>query len=83
MRAVYGAERRTATPARGGQRQSGDAEANFLPRLVGEPVAIEAFEVEGGKNVPEFGRVWSGMVLDGDRLYFGVDSGAERGAFWA
>ena len=62
-----------------GSAESGDAEANFLPRLVGEPVAIEAFEVEGGKNVPEFGRVWSGLALDGDRLYFGVDSGGERG----
>ena len=62
-----------------GSAETGDAEANFLPRLVGEPVALEAFEVEDGKNVPEFGRVWSGMVHDGDRLYFGVDSGAERG----
>jgi outer membrane protein assembly factor BamB len=47
--------------------------------LVGEPVALEVYDVEDGKNVPEFGRVWSGMVLDGDRLYFGVDSGGERG----
>jgi outer membrane protein assembly factor BamB len=59
--------------------EAGDAEASFVPRLVGEPVALEVYDVEGGKNVPEFGRVWSGMVTDGDRLYFGVDSGGERG----
>ena len=57
--------------------ETGDAEVSFLPRFVGEPVAIEAYEVE--KNAPEFGRVWSNVVLDGDRLYFGVDSGGKNG----
>ena len=60
--------------------EAGDAEANFLPRFVGEPVARKRSRHEGGKNEPEFGRVWSnGLVLDGDRLYFGVDSGGENG----
>jgi outer membrane protein assembly factor BamB len=55
--------------------ETGDAEATFGPRLVGEPVALEAFDVEGGKNVPEGGRVWSGLTVDGERLYFGMDTG--------
>jgi outer membrane protein assembly factor BamB len=63
---------RTAEPIVVGTTK-GDAEAAFGPRLVGEPIAIIAFEVEDGKNVPAFGRVMSGLALDGDRLIFGVD----------
>lgn len=55
-----------------GKVQTGDAEANFGPRLVGEPVALQAFE--DTKDNPEFGRVLSNMTLDGDRLYFGMDT---------
>jgi outer membrane protein assembly factor BamB len=58
-----------------GGTESGTADANFGPRLVGEPVALEVYEVEDGKNVPEVGRVWSGLTLDGDRIYFGMDTG--------
>ena len=57
--------------------ETGDAEDNFAPRLVGEPVALPVFEVEAGK--PEFGQVMSNLTLDGDRLYFGVDSGGRSG----
>ncbi|VTR91199.1 Uncharacterized protein OS=Methanothermobacter marburgensis (strain DSM 2133 / 14651 / NBRC 100331 / OCM 82 / Marburg) GN=MTBMA_c00680 PE=4 SV=1: PQQ_2: PQQ_2 [Gemmata massiliana] len=52
--------------------ETGDAERNFAPRLVGEPVAIEAFELENGKPEKSLGRIMSNLVLDGDRLYFGV-----------
>jgi len=55
-----------------GDTEAGDSEVNFGPRLVGNPVALEAFEVEGEKNEPATGRVWSGLTLDGDRLIFGV-----------
>ena len=61
-----------------GSAETGDAEANFLPRLVGEPVALLA--LEEGKNEPEFGRVMSNMVLDGDRLVFGADIGGNNGS---
>lgn len=61
-----------------GSAVTGDAEANFLPRLVGEPVALLA--LEEGKNEPEFGRVMSNMVLDGDRLVFGADIGGNNGS---
>ena len=52
--------------------ETGDAEANFAPRLVGEPIAIEAFEVENGKQEKVAGRIMSGLAVDGDRLCFGV-----------
>lgn len=66
-----------------GETQTGDAEASFVPRLVGEPVAMEAFDVKDGQNVPRFGRVMSNMALDGDRLVFGADVGANKGAIMA
>ncbi len=52
--------------------QAGDAESDFAPRLVGEPVAIAAFEIEDGKQEKVFGRIMSNLALDGDRLCFGV-----------
>src|SRR5262249_24047413 len=39
----------------------------------GAPVAIVAYEVEDGKNMPATGRVISNLTLDGDRLLFGVE----------
>ncbi|MBN9122749.1 MAG: PQQ-binding-like beta-propeller repeat protein [Planctomycetes bacterium] len=63
-----------------GTAEAGDAEANFGPRLVGEPVAMEVFDIDEGKNVPVFGRVMSNMALDGDRLVFGADVGGNNGA---
>jgi outer membrane protein assembly factor BamB len=53
--------------------QTGDAEAVFGPRLASDPVAIAAYEVEDGKNVPATGRVISNLTADGDRLLFGVE----------
>ncbi len=53
--------------------QAGDAEADFAPRLVGEPVAIDAFEIEDGKQEKVFGRIMSNLAIDGDRLCFGVE----------
>lgn len=52
--------------------EAGDAASDFAPRLAGEPVILEAFEVEDGKQEKAFGRVWSNLALDGDRLVFGV-----------
>ncbi len=66
-----------------GDTQAGDAEASFVPRLVGEPVALEVFEVKDGANVPRFGRVMSNLALDGDRLVFGADVGGNKGAIVA
>jgi outer membrane protein assembly factor BamB len=40
---------------------------------VGEPVVLEAFELEGGKQEKVTGRIMSNLALDGDRLYFGVE----------
>lgn len=66
-----------------GETQTGDAEVSFVPRLVGEPVALEVFEVEGGKKEPLFGRVMSNLAVDGDRVYFGADIGGKAGAIVA
>ncbi|HEY1192500.1 MAG TPA: PQQ-binding-like beta-propeller repeat protein, partial [Gemmata sp.] len=52
--------------------ETGDAEAAFVPRLVGEPVAIRAYELDGDKKEPVFGRVMSNLALDGDRVVFGM-----------
>ncbi|MDY3556922.1 PQQ-binding-like beta-propeller repeat protein [Gemmata sp. JC717] len=52
--------------------ETGDAETVFGPRLVGEPVAIAAFELEGDKRERVFGRVMSNLALDGERLVFGI-----------
>jgi outer membrane protein assembly factor BamB len=62
-----------------GTAQKGDATEPIGPRLVGEPVAIEVYELEAGKKEPLFGNVMSNMVIDGERLYFGVDSGGNAG----
>ena len=52
--------------------ETGDAEAVFGPRLAGEPVAIGAYELEGDRKEPVFGRIMSNLALDGDRLVFGM-----------
>lgn len=53
--------------------ETGDADAGFGPRLVGEPVAIAAFELKGDKKEKVFGRIMSNLALDGDRLVFGTN----------
>lgn len=58
-----------------GTVQKGDAEADFGPRLAGDPVALIATDDDG----PVFGRIMSNLTLDGDRLYFGADNGGEGG----
>lgn len=60
-----------------GTAQRGDADRAFGPRLVGEPVAVPVYEDD--RAHPLFGSVMSNMVLDGDRLYFGLDVGREEG----
>lgn len=62
-----------------GGAQKGDATEPIGPRLVGEPVAVEVYELEAGKKEPLFGNVMSNVVIDGERLYFGVDSGGNAG----
>ena len=69
-----------AADNRGVIAEKGDAETNFAPRLIGEPVALEVFEVEDGKNAPVFGRVMSNLALDGDRIVFGADVGGNNGS---
>jgi outer membrane protein assembly factor BamB len=59
--------------------EAGEAGTNLGPRLVGDPVALEAFAEVGGTRKPQFGRVWSNLALDGDRLYFGADVGRGDG----
>jgi outer membrane protein assembly factor BamB len=71
---------RTNAVQNAGAAQLGDAEANFGPRLVGEPTALEVFDVDEGKTEPVFGRVMSNVALDGDRLIFGADVGRNEGA---
>ncbi|MBM3978879.1 MAG: hypothetical protein FJ304_01075 [Planctomycetes bacterium] len=61
-----------------GEAKSGDAEANFGPRLVGDPVAVVAFDDDEKK----FGRVMSNLALDGDRLVFGADIGGNNGSLF-
>ncbi len=53
--------------------QKGEAEGVFGPRLIGEPVAIVATELEEGQTVPAIGRVISNLTPDGNRLLFGVE----------
>ncbi len=58
---------RTAAPIATGT-EVGDAENDFAPRLAGDPVMLDT-----PANDESFGRVWSNLALDGDRLYFGVE----------
>jgi outer membrane protein assembly factor BamB len=58
--------------------KSGDAEANFGPRQLGQPVAIVATDDDEKK----FGRVMSNLALDGDRLVFGADIGGNNGSLF-
>ena len=48
--------------------KGGEAEPDFAPRLVGEPVLLDTPKDEEAR-----GRVMSNLALDGDRLYFGVE----------